>query len=101
MRGMTYKSASRRAQRALLAIGAGLTLAVAAAPVAQATPAKASDGTCVANANGTINSDGTSAGATSTCPGDTVADSADKSGGKGNGKGKGDGGGGDTGHKVG
>jgi hypothetical protein len=98
MRGMTYKSASRRAQRALLAIGAGLTLAVAAAPVAQATPAKASDGTCVANANGTINSDGTSGGATSTCPGGTVVA---ESGGKGNGKGKGDGGGGDTGHKVG
>jgi hypothetical protein len=99
MRGMTYKSASRRAQRALLAIGAGLTLAVAAAPVAQATPAKASasaDGTCVANANGTINSDGTSAGATNACPGGTVADNA---GGKG--KGRGDGGGGDTGHKVG
>jgi hypothetical protein len=99
---MTYKSASKRAQRALLAIGAGLTLAVAAAPVAEATPANATgtaDGACVANANGMISSDGASAG-TSTCPGASI-NGASKSGGKGNGKGQGDGGGGDTGHKVG
>jgi hypothetical protein len=81
---MTYKSASKRAQRALLAIGAGLTLAVAAAPVAEATPAKAAstDGACVANANGVVNSDGAAAGSsTTTCTGKPA--------------------GGGTGHKVG
>ena len=89
MRAMTYKSAGRRAQRALLAIGAGLTLTVAAAPVAQATPASAVDsaltsagGTCTANANGVLNSDGTAAGSSATtCKGKPA--------------------GGGTGHKVG
>jgi hypothetical protein len=77
---MTYRLASRRAQRALLAIGAGLTLAVAAAPVAQATPTQAmatADGTCTANTNGALNS----GVAPTTCPGKPS--------------------GGDTGHKVG
>ena len=104
MRAMTYRSASQRAQRALLAIGAGLTLAVAAAPVAQATPARAlaAGGTCVANANGMINSGGAAAGATSTCSGGTISDAVSMAGGKGKGKGKGGtGAGGDTGHKVG
>jgi hypothetical protein len=93
MRVTTYSSARRRAQRVLLAIGAGLTLAIAAAP-AQATPAALQDdssGICVANANGILNSDGAAAVASATtCPT-----------GKDNGNGKGGPAGGDTGHKVG
>jgi hypothetical protein len=82
MRGMTYKSARRRAQRALLAIGAGLTLAVAAVPVAQATAATATDGTCTASATGVLASGGTATGSSATvCTGKPS--------------------GGDTGHKVG